>query len=86
MFHAQVTAVQRVFVQQDDLVAGCCYLTLKVLPQTSSGQNKFKLLSLLFAQQQGRNNGVQTDWQPPGIKVIAAPTLGDLMHYNGPPD
>ena len=77
-----VTAVQRIFVRQDDDAAGCCYLTLTVLPQTSSGQTKFKLLSLLFAQQQGKKN----DWQPPGIKVFAAPTLGDMMHYSGPAD
>ena len=78
-----VTAVQRIFVRQDDEVAGCCYLTLTVLPQTSSGRTKFKLLSLLFAQQQGNK---ASEWQPPGIKVFAAPTLGDMMHYSGPAD
>ena len=78
-----VTAVQRIFVRQDDEVGGCCYLTLTVLPQTSSGRTKFKLLSLLFAQQQGNK---ASEWQPPGIKVFAAPTLGDMMHYSGPAD
>ena len=78
-----VTAVQRIFVRQKDNAGGCCYLTLTVLPETSSGQTKFKLLSLLFAQQQGKK---VSDWQPPGIKVFAAPTLGDMMHYSGPAD
>jgi hypothetical protein len=82
-----VTAVQRIFVRQDDDAGGCCYLTLTVLPQTSSGQTKFKLLSLLFAQQQGNKGGSREQgWQPPGIKVFAAPTLGDMMHYSGPAD
>ena len=56
---------------------GCCHLTLRVLKETSSGSTKFKLLSLLLAQPQRR--GGKDDWQPPGIKVVAAPTLGEQV-------
>ena len=79
-----VTAVQRVVVTQLPGAAGrgCCHLTLRVLKETSSGSTKFKLLSLLLAQPQRR--GGKDDWQPPGIKVVAAPTLGDLMHFRDP--
>ena len=55
-----ITAVQRLIVTHMD-TGGRCLLRLTILPSTSSGEHKWKLIGLLLGE-----NTAGDSWLPPG--------------------
>ena len=85
LYRNSVTAVQRVAItlHGGDGVTehGSCNLHLRVLRETSSGETKFKVLSLLFAQkgkERLRGQGARNEWMLPGVSIGAHNAL-DLI-------
>lgn len=86
LYRNSVTAVQRVAITlhgDDDITEhqGSCFLHVRVLRETSSGETKFKVLSLLFAQkgkERLRGKGTRNEWMLPGVSIGAHNAL-DLI-------
>ena len=85
LYRNSVTAVQRIAITlhggDGTTGHGSCNLHLRVLRETSSGETKFKVLSLLFAQkgnERPRGRGARNEWMLPGVSIGAHNAL-DLI-------
>ena len=70
-----ITAVQRLIVTHLD-TGGRCLLRLTILPSTSSGEHKWKLIGLLLGE-----NTAGDSWLPPG--AMRSPGKGAGMFFPG---